>query len=206
VQADVMGAASGAFVNTTGDLTSSSGNSGPASATLNVSGAAPAISKAFGSSTVVQGGTTTLSFTITNTDLLASATDITFTDDLDAALPGMVATDTPLTDPCGAGSQLTGTSLLTLTGGTLAPGASCNFTVTVSIPDTASPGLFTNTSSAVSATVGGTPVAGDPADAAQDSVTVLAAAAAAIPTLSQWGLLLLVLLMSTAGVLILRRY
>jgi hypothetical protein len=34
----------------------------------------------------------------------------------------------------------------------------------------------------------------------------LAAAASAIPTLSQWGLILLVMLMTMAGVLILRRY
>lgn len=207
VQADVTSAASGILVNTTGNLTSSAGNSGTATATLTVSGAAPRISKAFGAATVVRGDTTTLSFTITNTDPSATATGITFTDDLDAALTGMVATDTPQADVCGAGSQLTGSSLLTLTGGTLAAGASCTFAVTVQVPGSALPGLITNTTSAISATVGGTPVTGDPADAAEDSVTVLAAARGTpIPTLSPWALILLVSLLSITGVLILRRY
>ncbi len=65
------------------------------------------------------GGTVTLTFTLTNPENF-SISDLAFTDDLDACLSGLVATNTPLNDICGSGSQLTGTSVLTLTGGNLA--------------------------------------------------------------------------------------
>ncbi|MCB1204962.1 MAG: DUF11 domain-containing protein, partial [Verrucomicrobiae bacterium] len=67
---------------------------------------------------------------------------LTFTHDLDAILPGLVATDTPLTDPCGAGSSLTGTSSLAFTGGSLAANESCQFSVTVQLPASASAGTY----------------------------------------------------------------
>jgi hypothetical protein len=200
LQADVVGAASGALVNTTGDLTSSSGNSGPANATLTVSGtAAPTITKSFGSGTVVQGGTTTLSFTIENPDPVSSAADITFTDDLDAVLPGMVAVGLPMADVCGTGSFLTGTSILTFTGGNLLPGGSCTFSVDVQIPSDAPVGTFTNTTSNLSQ--GGIPVS-EPASA--DIVVEAALLGNAIPATSPLGTFILIALLAGAAIWLLR--
>ncbi len=66
--------------------------------------------------------------------LPADATAITFTDDLEATLSGLVAIGLPVHDVCGTGSQLAGTSTLTLSGGTLAPGETCVFSATLQVP------------------------------------------------------------------------
>ncbi len=61
--------------------------------------------------TVVPGSATgSLDVTVTNFDRSFAATDITFTDDLDAALSGLVATGLPITDVCGSGSGVSGSS------------------------------------------------------------------------------------------------
>mgnify|MGYP003343224681 CR=1 FL=1 len=84
--------------------------------------------------------------------LLSCVVDLE-SDDLDAALSGLVATGLPANDVCGAGSQLSGTSVLTFTGGTLAPGGICTFSATVQVPVGAVAGVYTNTTSAVSADI-----------------------------------------------------
>ncbi len=68
VQVDVTATSAGTFNNTSGALTSSFGNSGTASATLNATVAAvpPVFTKAFSPSSVAIGGTSTLTFTIAN--------------------------------------------------------------------------------------------------------------------------------------------
>ena len=127
------------------------------------------ITKAFTNDPVVPGGTVTLAFTITNAALQA-ATALAFTDDLGAALTGLVATGLPAADVCGAGSSIAGTSLLTFTGGSLGAGASCTFQVTLQVPAGLPFGtLATNTTSAVTGTVGGVGVTGD---AATDTLVV----------------------------------
>ncbi len=135
-------------------------------------------------------GTVTLEFTITNLDPANGATNIAFTDDLDAVLPGLEATGLPISDACGLGSSLTGTSIITLAGGNLGPVETCTFQVTVAIPASATPGIFTNITSALTADVGGQPVVGDPADVAVADLEVTNLLA--IPTLGTWALLLLV--------------
>jgi hypothetical protein len=125
------------------------------------------ISKQFVPSEVNAGETATLEFTISNLLTSSAMTGITFTDDLDAVIPGLAATDTPQDDVCGAGSQIAGTSLLTLTGGNLGPGESSTFSVSVQVPALVpgGGGTFTNTTSNVTGTAGGVPVTGDPASA-----------------------------------------
>ncbi len=112
------------------------------------------LSKSFTDDPVVPGGTVTLEFTLTNTSTVYSVTDIAFTDDLDAVLAGLAAVGLPAADVCGAGSQLSGTSFLALTGGSLAaagsPGDSCTFSVTLQVPAGAASGSYTNTTSPVS--------------------------------------------------------
>ena len=154
----------GTYTNTTEEITATvdgatrTGN--VASDTLDVI-AAPTLSKSFTDDPVAPGGTVTLEFTLTHSpNSPTDATGIVFTDDLAAALTGLTATGLPLSNICGAGSSLTGSmgdTFLTFAGGSLSPGASCTFSVTLDVPAGAAAGTFTNTTSGVSATVmGGT--------------------------------------------------
>lgn len=153
------GLAGGPAVNTTGEISATLDGStqvgNPASDTLNVV-AAPTLQKQFTNDPVQPGDTVTLEFTLSH-DAAATgdATGITFTDDLDAVLTGLVATGLPAGNVCGAGSQIGGTGMLTLTGAVLAPGASCTIPVTLQVPAGALPGSYSNTTSSVSATVDG---------------------------------------------------
>ncbi|MDH3745970.1 MAG: hypothetical protein OES47_12790, partial [Acidobacteriota bacterium] len=92
------------------------------------------------------GGTPVLTFVIENLSTTDSIVDLSFTDDLDAVFPGLEATGLP-TEPCGVGSSVTGTSVLTLTGGNLLPGGSCTFSVDLSVPAGAVGGVFPNVTS-----------------------------------------------------------
>lgn len=160
---DVTPTAVGRLDNRTSDLAFLGGSSGKASASLTVVADELALVKSFVDDPAFPGGTTTLEFSITNLHRNDTATGITFTDDLNAVLMGLQAVPPLPTDPCGAGSILLGTSLLTLTGGTLGPGETCTFQVTLQVPAGASPGSFPNTTSSVTGTVGGSPVTGAPA-------------------------------------------
>ena len=110
-------------------------------------------------------GTAELTFTIDNLDPGSAVTGLSFTNDLDDVLSGLVATSLPAT-PCGAGSTISGTSFLTFTGGDLGAGGSCTFVVTVTVPATAVSGSYNSTTSAL--TSNGLIVA----DAASASLTV----------------------------------
>jgi MYXO-CTERM domain-containing protein len=119
------------------------------------------LSKSFDSS-AEPGDSTTLSFVIENLNSTSAAQGVSFTDDLDAVLSGLVAAGTPIEDVCGAGSVLDGSSVLTLRGGNLEPGASCTFSVAVEVPSTAEPGDYVNITSVLSNAQG---VVGDPGTA-----------------------------------------
>ena len=155
IAVDVTGTAGGVLVNTTGALTSSSGNSGTAADTLTVR--LLTLTKEFTDDPVVPGGTVTLKFTLSNLDPALPATGIAFTDDLAAALAGLVAVGLPLTNLCGGvdGSSLTGTGVLTLTLPSLPAVTSCMFSVTLQVPAGAALGAHTNTTSTVTGTIGG---------------------------------------------------
>jgi uncharacterized repeat protein (TIGR01451 family) len=117
---------------------------------------APQITKSIVEGAILAGETATLEFTIDYTDEAAfDATNISFTDDLDAFLSGTLVSGALPANPCGAGSALTGTSTLELTGGTLSPGGSCTFQVTVQVPSEALPGLYTNTTSSLTSSING---------------------------------------------------
>ncbi len=134
---------------------------------------APPIRKRFLDDPVAPGDPVTLQFTIANGgegsgegvgdfDSLGPVTDIAFTDDL-TFLPGLTAVAPLPTDPCGPGSTLTASvddTLLTLAGGNLAEDASCTFDVTLQTSATSPQGLFTNTTSNVTATASVTGVTG----------------------------------------------
>ena len=172
VTVDVTNNAAGTYVNSA-TLSSSSGSSGEASATLvvNLPTGEITLIKQFARTSVAPGGTIDMTFTLNNTNSSSEATAISFTDDLDAALSGMTVSALPANGFCGPGSQLTGSSTLTLSGASLASRVNCSFTVTLDIPASASAGTVTNTTSAVSGVIAGSPASGDPASASFKVIT-----------------------------------
>ncbi|MGH1542199.1 MAG: beta strand repeat-containing protein [Arenicella sp.] len=141
----------------------------PASDSLTII-AAPTLSKSFADNPVAPGSTVTLEFILTySANASADATAIAFTDDLAAMTPslvGLTATGLPISqacDPDGAGgapgtgtlSGSAGDTLLSFSGGTLSPGETCTISVTLNVPGGAGSGSYSNTTSGVSATVGG---------------------------------------------------
>ena len=181
VAVDVIGGAIGSLGNTTDELleTDASLNqisSGKAAAVLEVTGGTDllTLAKEFTDDPVAPGGSVTLEFTVTNMSRDDAATNITFTDDLEAALSGLTPTLPSTPDPaCGAGSSLSfDTGVLTLAGGNLPAESSCTFSVSLGVPGTAAAGTYTNTTGAVSGDVGGSPSTGN---AAGDNLYVVSA-------------------------------
>jgi hypothetical protein len=186
-------AAAGSHLNTTSPLTAlfegRDFTGAPATGTLAVLVVGPVVlTKTFTGGAARPGDSVTLEFTIENLDPNGSvAASIGFTDNLDVVVSGLVATGLPATNVCGLGSQISGTSLLTFSGGSLAAGASCTFSVTVLVPAGAPAGSHLNTTSPLTTQLGGTPFVGAPAT----GTLVVLALPAAVPTLEWWGLLLL---------------
>ena len=152
------------YGNTTSNLSATIGGTAtvlpPATDALTVDSNLLSLTKFFTDDPVAPGGTVTLEFTLSNLDTSNTATGIAFTDDLDAVLTGLVATGLPAPE---CGGTISGTGVLTFTGGSLAPGASCTFSVTVIVPAGAAIGIVTNTTTAVTGIIGGLGVTGDPA-------------------------------------------
>ena len=138
--------ASGAatYMNVSGDLTSSAGNSGPAIADLTVAAALPGFSKGFAPSTVPYGGSSTLTFTIDNScaGCNLDIASLQFTDDLPAgmvvAAPANASTDCestafPATLTAVSGTSVIGLGALGFVPGAevLAAGATCTVSVDV---------------------------------------------------------------------------
>src|SRR5262249_6021814 len=150
VRVDVTGTTAGVKNNTSGNITSTEGGTGgTASASITVV-APPTISKAFGVPNIPLGGTTSLTFTITNPNSTVGLTGVGFTDTLPAGLT--VATSGP-TATCGGTLTTTNPSTITLTGASIASSGTCSFTVTVT---GATAGVKNNTTGAVTSTNGGT--------------------------------------------------
>ena len=188
--ANVTGTASGTKNNTTGAVSSTEGGAGnTATAGLTVGAVvAPTISKAFGAANFVVGGSTSLSFTITNSNPSAALSGVAFSDTLPAGL--VIATPNGLTGTCGSGTitATAGSGSASLAGGTLAANASCTFSVNVTGTTV---GTKNNTTGTVSSTEGGT---GNTA-----SASVVAQQTPAIPVLSWPALAGLALLLAGLG-------
>ncbi|WP_321334769.1 autotransporter outer membrane beta-barrel domain-containing protein [Breoghania sp.] len=172
VEVTVKATNAGSFYNSA-TLTSSQGSSGSAAAVLSVPAPTGALTmvKQFNRASVAPGAELEVTYRINNTDGSSAATGIAFTDDFDAALSGLTATSLPASDVCGPGSQLTGSSTLSLSGGNLGARSSCEFTVTVAVPAGAPDGTVTSTTSSLSGTVAGSGVTGDPASASVSVIT-----------------------------------
>src|SRR5260370_2941275 len=88
------------------------------------------LTKAFGADSIPLNGTTSLTFTISNPESRAM-TGVGLSDDLPAGL--VVSTPNGLTGSYGGGSvtAAAGSNSILLSGASVAPGASCNFTLNV---------------------------------------------------------------------------
>ncbi len=149
---NVTATSSGTKNNVTGPVSSNeSGAGGTATATLKVI-APPTISKAFGASSIPLGGSTSLTFTITNPNSGAQLTGVAFSDPLPSGL--MVSAPNGLTGSCGGGTitATPGSSSVSLSGATLAASASCTFAVNVTAK---SSGTKTNVTGPVSSNESG---------------------------------------------------
>ncbi len=161
--------------------------------------APPTIVKSFGAANIALNGSTSLSFTISNPNAGASLTGIGFTDALPAGLT--VSTPNALAGSCDGGTitAVAGSGSISLASATLASSASCTFSVNVA---GTAVGTQNNTTGAVTSVEGGT------GGTASASITVVGIApppapATSIPTLQQWalGLLGLLILAATAAVM-----
>jgi hypothetical protein len=128
-----------------------------------------------------------LTFTIRNNNASTTLTGVGFTDNLPAGLA--LSTPSGLTGSCGGGTitATDGSTSVSLTGASLAANTSCSFTVNVTA---SSLGTKVNTTSVVTSVEGG--------DGNTASATVTVGVLAPIPTLSQWALWILSLLMLAA--------
>ena len=134
VSVNVQGIAAGVQNNTTGPVSSTESGPGATSNTASITVIGPpSIAKAFGAASIQLNGTTTLTFTITNPNATVAINGVGFGDTLPAGLT--VANPNGLTGSCGAGTITTGTvsgfSVVNLSGGTIAAGGSCTFSVNV---------------------------------------------------------------------------
>ncbi len=190
---NVTGTSTGTKNNTTGNVTSVEGGAGgTASASIAVI-APPSISLAFGAASIPLNGTTSLSFTITNPNAAISLTGIAFTDVLPAGL--VVANPNGLTNTCGGTpTAVAGSGSIALTGGTIAANSSCTLTVNVT---GISAGSKDNTTDNVTSTNGG------PGNSA--SATLAVGISFEIPTMTEWGMVLFIILTGLLSVRYIRR-
>src|SRR5207244_3225696 len=128
------------------------GNGNPTTDTVTVSmPSPPGITKTFGVHNIPLGGTTSLTFTISNPNS-STLTGVEFSDILPSGLA--VAAPNGLSGSCGGGtiSAVAGGGTISLTGATLAANAGCTFTVNVTAT---SAGTKFNTTQMVTSNEGG---------------------------------------------------
>ena len=111
----------------------------------------PTLMKQFGTPSILVGGSTSLTFTVTNTNPEASLSGIGFTDTLPGGL--IISTPNGMTSSCASGSITAdeGTNTITLSGTTLSAGDICTFAVNVT---GIAPGFQSNSTSAVTSEAG----------------------------------------------------
>jgi hypothetical protein len=149
---DVTGTSAGLKSNATTAVTSiEGGTGGTATASYSVV-APPAIAMAFGTGSIPQYSTTTLTFTLSSPPSnTVGLTGVAFADTLPTGV--LVATPNGITGTCaGTASAVAGSGGVSLSGVAIAPGAGCTFAV--SVVGTAA-GTHVNTSGVASSTNGG---------------------------------------------------
>ncbi|MCA9264112.1 MAG: hypothetical protein KDA60_09705, partial [Planctomycetales bacterium] len=157
VQVDVTSNTTGTHVNTTGDLTSSLGNSGTANDSLVVE-PPPTFSQVFAPDSIIAGDTSTLTFTIDNSASSLTATSLAFSDTLPAGV--VLASPANASTTCTGGliSAPDGGATITYVDGSVAAGASCTIQVNVTSD---SPNTYLNTSGDLTSSSGNSGTASD---------------------------------------------
>jgi len=112
--------------------------------------APPGFSKSFAPATIVPGGESTLTFTIANTSSSA-ATALAFTDTLPSGMTVAAAPDVQNTCTGGTVTAVSGSGVISYTGGAVGAGASCTIGARVT---SASPGSHANTSGELTSSAG----------------------------------------------------
>ncbi len=163
ISVDVVSTGVGELHNLSGELLANFVSAGKASATLDVTRTNLSIRKSFTNDPVPPGGTATLELTIDNFDRNFSATGIAFSDDLTTLIPALAGLtfDSLLANDCGGSVAGVGGTTIGFSGGILAPEGSCEIRVSLSVPAGTTPGVYTNTTGAITATVDGSPVVGN---------------------------------------------
>ncbi|MCB9297735.1 MAG: DUF11 domain-containing protein [Lewinellaceae bacterium] len=157
LQIDVTSSTAGIHVNTTGDLTSSLGNSGTASDMLTVE-PPPTFAKAFSPDQIFVGNPSTLVFTIDNSASTLPATGLNFSDFLPAGMAVAAAPAASTTCTGGALTAPAGSGTISYIGGTVAAGASCTVQVDVT---SSTAGMYVNTTGDLTSSLGNSGTAGD---------------------------------------------
>jgi hypothetical protein len=130
-----------------------------ATAQIDVSGfdgASPSLVSAVANSPVPISGLAEFTYTIFNPDRSEAASGMSFTVDYNAIIAGATVESTSSATPCGVGSTGSGSSIFTLSGGNLASGETCEFTVNVRLPNTAVADDYTFDTSTLTGDLGGT--------------------------------------------------
>ena len=131
IAVDVTSAAVGRYPNETERVTSTHGDSTPASATLTVEpAAAPGFAKAFSPATVDLGGISRLTYTIDNSANLIDVGGLAFDDDFPDGL-AVAGTPDAATTCGGTFAPAASATSLVFTGGAVAAGQSCELSVDV---------------------------------------------------------------------------
>ena len=205
---NVTAAVGGSYSNTlpAGALVTSNGNNAaPAVATLTVVSPVlpPTLGKAFSPATINAGGVSTLTITLSN----PYGADATLTAPLTDTLPsGVVIAATPnVSTTCGGGgapgASAGGTTVTLPLGRSIPANGSCTLTVNVTA---AVGGSYSNTLPAGAlVTSNGNNAA--PAVATLTVVSPVPVAPTDVPTLSEWGLMMLAALLALYGVAAMRR-
>lgn len=128
----------------------------------------PVIAKQFSPSTVLSGGVSTLTFTITNPNPSNAIASVAFSDTFPVVPGAMVVAATPAPtntcSPLGVWTTVAGAGSVSLTGAGVPAGGSCTLSVNVLAPSPAV-GTYNNTSGAVSHVVNGVTINGNTASA-----------------------------------------
>jgi uncharacterized repeat protein (TIGR01451 family) len=153
INVTVTGLNTGEFENVSGFISANESGenktaSGYATDTLTVI-APPDLEKSFAPSSILVGQTSTLTFSISNPNLLSSLSGISFTDTLPAGLT--IQTSGP-TSMCGGSLTTNAPDSISFSGGSLAANTSCTFDVTVT---GATDGSKVNTTSTIASAEGG---------------------------------------------------
>jgi len=205
------GASPAAFTNTSTNITVTNVSNGVAPSCLAVSPAMPMLNKAFSPTIVVDGGPTVLTFTVTAAAGAPAVSNVGFVDTLPSGL--RVANPANVGGTCvnavAATTAIAGSGTVTVANLQVPAGASsCTVAVNVTnVPGQVnancgtSPAAFTNTSANVAVTNASNGVAPS-CLAVSPAAPILTAAV--IPTLNQWTIALLAMLVAVAALGVLR--